>query len=150
MTKVPWRQPPYFDRFANRVKYLNECKKIDPCARFIKPRGRRGDGFGIAVQMKPVGVPHRHVEVHFTNWRPDSPSVYVDGPDDSPHRYPGGALCMWYPYDPPEARWRHNDGPGGLLGHVAAHLIKEEWFRRTGDWPGEVAPHNVKESQANE
>jgi hypothetical protein len=27
------------------------------------------------------------------------------------------------------------------LGHIAAHLIKEEWYRRTEQWPGAEAEH---------
>jgi hypothetical protein len=30
-----------------------------------------------------------------------------------------------------------------LLGHIAAHLIKEQWYRRTGEWPGDHVGHNT-------
>lgn len=43
---------------------------------------------------------------------------------------------MWYPDDPPELRWSHADPPGELLGHIILHLIREEWWRRTGEWVG--------------
>ncbi|MEV6303903.1 hypothetical protein AB0M02_31175 [Actinoplanes sp. NPDC051861] len=69
--------------------------------------------------------------------------MFVDGPNDSPHRYADGSLCMWYPYDPPELRWQRSDGPVVLLGHIAAHLIREQWWRQTGEWAGDEAPHRA-------
>lgn len=50
---------------------------------------------------------------------------------------------MWYPYDPTDARWRPANGPAALLGHIAAHLIKEQWYRQTGDWPGDEIGHTA-------
>jgi hypothetical protein len=50
---------------------------------------------------------------------------------------------MWFPYDPPEQRWTRSDGPAVLLGQIVAHLLREEWWRRTGEWPGEEAPHGA-------
>jgi hypothetical protein len=66
--------------------------------------------------------------------------VFVPGPG-SPHPYADGSLCIWYPADPPERRWRRSDGGAALAAHIAAHLIREEWWRQTGEWAGEEAPH---------
>ncbi|MEC3992093.1 hypothetical protein VSR01_00420 [Actinacidiphila sp. DG2A-62] len=47
----------------------------------------------------------------------------------------------------PEQRWdRRRDGPVVLLGLVLAHLLREEWWRRTGEWAGPEAPHTAQEA----
>jgi len=48
---------------------------------------------------------------------------------------------MWHPADPAGRRWERLDGARVLLGLIAAHLIREEWWQRTGEWPGDEAPH---------
>jgi len=83
----------------------------------------------------------RTANIVFAPAAPEIPHVYVDGPTDSPHRYSNGSLCMWYPDDPSERRWTRRDGAATLLGHVVAHLIREEWWRRTGEWAGAEASH---------
>lgn len=48
---------------------------------------------------------------------------------------------MWWPFDGRDRRWIRRDGAAALLGHVVAHLVREEWWRRTGTWAGDEAPH---------
>jgi 23S rRNA G2445 N2-methylase RlmL len=43
---------------------------------------------------------------------------------------------MWFPGDPLERRWRRRDGAAALTGHIAGHLIREAWWRQTGEWIG--------------
>ena len=50
-------------------------------------------------------------------------------------------LCLWYPHDPTELRWLWKDGLKEYVRIVARHLICEEYWRRTGQWPLEDAPH---------
>lgn len=71
------------------------------------------------------------------------PRVFVDGPEQSPHRFfaDDGHLCMWYPNDPTARRWIFGDGLLSLIGQVHVHLIKEHLWREVGEWPGEEAPH---------
>ena len=52
-----------------------------------------------------------------------------------------GALCLWYPLDPPHLRWSWHQGLDGFLRLVQKHVWSEEDYRRTGVWPGEDAPH---------
>lgn len=88
-------------------------------------------------------VPHyetRTVEIRFSDWS-RRPEVFVDGPDESPHRYSDGSLCMWYPDDAPERRWVFADGLLALLNLIQAHLFREAWWRETGEWLGPEAPH---------
>ncbi len=95
----------------------------------------------MAVQLRVADVVKQTVSIVFGPGAPDVPHVYTDGPSESPHRYSDGALCMWYPYDAPGQRWVRADGPEALLGHVVAHLLREQWWRSTGEWPGQEAPH---------
>jgi hypothetical protein len=48
---------------------------------------------------------------------------------------------MWYPFDPDTGRWTRRDGAAALLGHITAHLLREQWWRKTGEWVGEEVPH---------
>jgi hypothetical protein len=91
-----------------------------------------------------MAVPYyesRLVEIRFTDWA-RTPKVFVDGPKESPHRYPDGSLCMWYPEDPPEQKWVLDDGLLALLNYIQAHLFREAWWRENGPpWLGPEAPH---------
>jgi hypothetical protein len=53
------------------------------------------------------------------------------------HTYGRGRLCMWYPDDPPEKRWRKSDGLLKLIDTAVMHLFKEYYFRETGEWLGD-------------
>jgi hypothetical protein len=75
---------------------------------------------------------------------PYYPRVIADGPSDSPHRYRDNTICMWHPDDPDEKRWVTEDGLLALARHVQVHLFKEAWFRESGEWVGEEAPHPMR------
>ncbi len=67
------------------------------------------------------------------------------GPDRRwKHRFPEPfrQLCLWYPNDPPMLRWNWSEGLVDYVAIVHRHLLGEEFWRRTGDWPGEDAPHS--------
>jgi hypothetical protein len=131
-----WVAPPWHQTAALRIKFLRELaglRGLHLCRSPIK-----GGAFSFTFTVAPPGVPQRKVTVSF---RRDVPHVFVDGPAESPHRYPDGSLCMWYPNDPPEMKWTLSDGAGVLVANIAAHLIKEEWWRMTGDWPGPEVHH---------
>lgn len=53
------------------------------------------------------------------------------------HTYGGGRLCMWYPDDPQERRWRKSDGLLKLIDTAVLHLFKEYYFRETREWLGD-------------
>ena len=72
----------------------------------------------------------------------DMPEIKVDGPEDSPHRYNDGQLCMWYPWAEKVERWTFNDGLLHLLVMIEAHLFREAWWRETGEWLGPERPHD--------
>jgi hypothetical protein len=141
MSRHIWRAPPWFAAPSNRIRFLYEFGLDNPRVQVLRPRRAYRGGFALATDITPTGVPTRNIEIHFSPGSPELPHVFVDGPTESPHRYGDGSLCMWYPYDPPEARWRPSNGPAALLGHIAAHLIKEQWYRQTGEWPGDEVGH---------
>ncbi|MBT2391450.1 hypothetical protein J7E87_18910 [Streptomyces sp. ISL-1] len=93
------------------------------------------------MDLKLEDLPPQTITIVFGRGAPEVPQVFTDGPSDSPHRYRDGSLCMWYPYDPAEQRWTFKNGPAALLGLVVAHLLREEWWRCTDEWPGPEAPH---------
>jgi hypothetical protein len=84
----------------------------------------------------------RAVRILFTDEGTDAPIVHVFDPFWSPHRYSDGSLCMWHPHDPLLHRWLHTDGLPALIGHIQAHLVREDWWRRMGEWLGPEAPHS--------
>jgi hypothetical protein len=107
-------------------------------------RKHRG-GFQVEFNLHVPGLPPRRVRIVFAG-AGDLPSVYADGSAESPHRYRDGSLCMWYPWDPETARWTRRDGAAALAGHIAAHLLREEWWRTTGEWIGDEAAHDGGEA----
>jgi len=104
------------------------------------------------VDLVPVTVEfHEHPPYHCYGqlWR-DYPRVVADPRAESLHRMPDDSLCLYFPWDPPERRWRYENGLEQLFDIVADHLHKELWWRHTGgrnggEWPGEDAPHGVPE-----
>ncbi len=60
------------------------------------------------------------------------------------HTFGRNRLCMWYPNDPPEKTWQKDDGLLKLLDTAVQHLFKEHYYRETGEWLGEEAPHGPK------
>lgn len=67
---------------------------------------------------------------------------------DWKHRYPFDPdqgcyqqLCLWFPSDPRPLQWVWDDGLDDYVARVHRHLFYEEFWRRTGSWPSEDAPH---------
>jgi hypothetical protein len=73
------------------------------------------------------------------------PRVFsLDGPTGtaaSQHRIDAQELCLYYPWDPPERRWRPENGLFALLTLARRHLYCEFICRRERVWPVEEAPH---------
>jgi hypothetical protein len=64
------------------------------------------------------------------------------------HTYGRNQLCMWFPSDPAERRWQREQGLLKLVDTSVTHLFKELYFRETGEWLGEEAPHGVPKIEA--
>ena len=101
------------------------------------------------------GYESRRIEMRFqrTSSNPEAPTIYADGPDESPHRFapirkdPRSSLCVWHPYDPPERRWVPRDGLLSLIEMVRIHLFKEAYWREKHVWLGNEAPHRQSGSK---
>ena len=108
--------------------------------------GRVKGGYEYRAIVPVSDYEPRKVRVQF-NGMAKVPSVFADGPREAPHRYDDDSLCMWYPDDPIGRRWVFEDGLVALMGLVMAHLFKEAWWRETGEWLGEEAPHGAQSKE---
>lgn len=104
--------------------------------------------YAITLVIAVPAIGSRAVRIVFHGDRPDHPVVTVMEPVTDPadprwslHRYDDGSLCMWKPEDPATKRWVHTDGLAALLAYIRTHLVREAWWRETGEWVGEEAPH---------
>jgi hypothetical protein len=142
MKRRGWQPPPWFVTFQAKLRFIREVQQVvDGRVTIVKPLPKLGGGFAVSFTVTPHGVPSRTIRIEFLLDSPEVPRVFVDGPPDSPHRYNDGSLCMWYPHDPIDLRWARRDGAATLVGCIALHLIREQWWRETGEWPGPEAPH---------
>jgi len=131
-----WRRQPWHAKPNARIFSMRQLEGLEGLG---LARSKEYPGaFGIEFLLQPAGVPRRKVRIFFNDY---TPHVHVDGPGESPHRWANGALCLSYPDDPPEAKWKLRDGLQRLVADVGAHLIKEEWWRLVGEWPGPEMPH---------
>lgn len=147
MSKLGWRQPPWFDQPGRRIAFVHQLRELESIG--IGRDFKRRSGFVVSFALTPHGLTARAVTVQFLPHSANIPRVHVDGPTDSPHRYEDGTLCMWHPEDDPPMRWTLEDGPSDLVIRIAVHLIKEEWFRRTGEWIGHEVKHHCRD-EAND
>jgi hypothetical protein len=140
---TPWTPPAWYVYPAGRLRFLTELRARGLNAsqtRVDRANRKHRGGFQVEFDLMVPGLPRRHLRVVFAG-NGSVPAVYADGPSESPHRYSDQSLCMWYPWDSQVARWTRKDGAAALLGHITAHLLREEWWRKTGEWLGAEAPH---------
>jgi len=67
------------------------------------------------------------------------PILMADGPRRSRHRFywsRPSSLCLYYNPDHESLRWKLKDGLVTLIDLSRVHLIKEVWWRVTGEWDG--------------
>ncbi len=65
------------------------------------------------------------------------------------HTFGDNRLCMWYPPDPDDRKWRKEDGLLKLIDTAVMHLFEELYYKETGEWLGEEAPHDVPKTEAS-
>src|SRR5258708_3804863 len=137
-----WQPPAWFVTVQAKQRFIRGMQQVvDGPIRTVKPSLKRHGGLALSFTITPHGVPPRRVRIEFAVGSPEVPRVFADGPRESPHRYNDGSLCMWYPRDPIELRWARRDGAAALVGSITLHLIREQWWRETGEWVGPAAPH---------
>ena len=132
---------PWYGNDFRRVVFERGVRRHFPALRMSTHTS--GNRAGRLYQAH-LDVPHferRRVEAFFSKQAPYWARISADGPDDSPHRYEDGRLCIWHPDDPDSDRWVHDDGLLMLLGLITAHLFREAWWRETGEWLGPEAGH---------
>lgn len=138
----PWN---WLDDHQRRVRLGADARRELPDLRY---RHRQRKSGPVDIWQATVVVDHeirRKVTIEFERRLPSWPHVYADGPTNSPHRYVERGrttLCLWKPEDPPNRRWKVEDGLLALFGIATHHLFKEHWWRQTGEWLGEEAPHD--------
>ena len=81
------------------------------------------------VHPAPTRVPHVWVT---------APVLHVD----APHRFADASLCLYYPKDSIEHRWRAEMPPAlTIVPWTAEWLLWYELWLETGTWYGPEAPH---------
>jgi hypothetical protein len=144
----PRRRTSWLEDLPSRWKVEAEAHSAYPDLRFHRRQRPGGLVYTYDATVEVPGYEPRRVHVEFRPRRPESPQVFVDGPagpDASPHRYTDRRLCIWYPGDDPSRVWVPDDGLLALFGMVTAHLFKEAYWRQTGEWLGDEAPHSAWE-----
>jgi hypothetical protein len=148
MTHRGWQPPPWFVTFQAKLRFIREVQQVvDGPVAIVKPSPEHRGGFAVSFTVTPAGVPIRTVRIELAPGSPEVPRVFVDGPADSPHRYSDGSLCMWYPRDPIELRWSRRAGAAPLVGCIALHLVREQWWRETSEWIGPEVLHAAPPKQ---
>lgn len=136
--------------FDNRSRLQRFERGAAEIVRFTTGMQTKGPTAGLHYRFS-LDVPtegSRSVKLVFRRDSPNIARVTIvdDGPQESPHRYGGVELCMWRRSAPRAERWVIADGLVELIGHIHAHLLREAWWRRTGEWPGPEAPHDADAS----
>lgn len=136
------KSEPWFNDVRERVRLLREFHSVFPDAKVSATGRGLNDDVVIRLTIPVPGYEPRKVTIKVWNsFKPQYPRVTADGPSDSPHHYRDNALCMWHPDDDDDKRWVPEDGLLALVRHVQLHLFKEAWWRESGEWIGEEAPH---------
>jgi hypothetical protein len=130
----------WFDDLASLYAFERDARRERGGLQRREADGPRRLVYELLVDV-PVYDQQRNVRIEFPATSPALPGVFVDGPDDSPHRYADGSLCMYHPADPPSRRWTPTEGLAGLIDCIRAHLFQEAEARAGHGWPGDEAPH---------
>ncbi len=140
---------PWYGKDSQRLRFEQDATKRFPGLRSCTTTRGESPGRHYSATLAVPNYEKRRVEILFRRDNPRVAKVRADGPTGSPHRFSDGTLCMWYPGDPPENRWVFEDGLVPLLGLTAVHLLREAWWRDTGEWLGPEAPHASNAPKVN-
>lgn len=121
----------------------------DICPWLVGAADRLGFRYSALSRIHRMG--HIQLIVRFKLRIPDEPAVFSPPLGGSPHRNPDGSMCLWYPRHPLDQRWEFSDGLCELVLMAAAHLRREDLWRRSSPryrdrrWPGPEMPHGQPE-----
>jgi len=132
---------PWYGNFRDRLLFEGETFQVFKDIQVVQEHNRKlaGRVYRLTVEVPEYG--NRRIEIRFAGTR--HPVIFSDGPTDSPHRFRDDSLCIWWGRDDPQRKWVFADGLLELIGLTIIHLFKEAWWRETGEWLGEEAPHGT-------
>ena len=90
------------------------------------------------VLVRRAGQPLSYPRDARRRWKHINPPAHRINPDEA---WMANSLCLWYPRDPRPLCWDWSDGLLAYFDRLHRHLLMEEHWRRTGDWPSEDARH---------
>jgi hypothetical protein len=131
----------WFDDPLSVLRFERRARTEHPRLRGGPNRAPRRLRYDVELSVPAFDIVRRATIVLLPSARALVVHVRVDGPQESPHRFADGTLCMWYGRDAEFARWTQEDGLAALLDRIRIHLWQEERWRRTGEWVGDEAPH---------
>jgi hypothetical protein len=131
--------PAWFDDLASLYAFERDARRELGGLRRREARDPRRLVYDLVLDVPFYDEPRR-IRIEFAA-AGGAPSVYLDGPNDSPHRYHDGSLCMYHAADPPGHRWLVADGFAALIDYIRTHLFQEAEARSGHGWPGDEAPH---------
>lgn len=134
---------PWLNDIRFRLRFERGVRKSFSAIRINQTGHKLKDEVVYRLTVPVKGYEDRNVTVRIKNGYQPYPKAFVDGPEESPHRYADGSLCMWHPRDPADKTWIPADGLLTLIRFVQLHLFREAWWRETGEWVGEEADHAV-------
>lgn len=155
-------RPRWWEKRPDQLRLLEELslpqdrtiRRLDPdeiernrdLRAFIESIGVHAED--VLAYLAPADGPfgrYRLVAMFVLPPKDDLPIVFcLDGPRGpaaSEHRIGETRLCLFYKDDPPERRWKAEDGLLRLFDLARRHVTGEYIWRTTGRWPVEEAPH---------
>lgn len=142
--RPPRRRRSWFEDWGRRHRIEQAARDAYPDLTYQRQQRRDGAFHVYSAELEVPGYEPCRVSLEFSERAPNDAWVFASGPSNSPHRFAtrsGRHLCIWFPSDTPERRWLPDDGLLALFGMVQVHLFKENYWRETGQWVGDEAPH---------
>jgi hypothetical protein len=148
--RPPSNRQPWLIDLKFRLRFERGLSRAFPELQ-IRETGRTlADEVIYSLTLPVTGYESRRLTIKIKNGYRPYPRVFADGPEDSPHRYSDGSLCMWHPKDLPEEKWLPAEGLLTLVRYAQLHLFREAWLRETGEWVGEEAGHGLPSDKETE
>lgn len=135
---------PWYGEGGRRILFEQGVRQRHPELQACTASQRKHAGQCYRLTIDVPSFEPRKVRILFPKSHPEMPCITVDGPSESPHRYPDGSLCIWYPWDSQDNQWVLDDGFNELVGHITLHLFREAYWRMADEWLGPEAPHTYK------
>lgn len=144
---IPKRRPvgPWYGDERQRVRFEGQARRLPQL--MVRREAKRDEDY--IVYSLPLDLPgcgRKDVEIHVANRsfrHIGRPRVYAGGCERYRHLHEDKSLCIWDPRDEASRRWIPADGLQQLIDLAAAHIYREEYCLRTGEWLGDEVPHDA-------